>query len=1432
MNPPDYFAPICDKARSRWDQLEQDPELAGPWHQLFKQVQSPRHVVSELLQNADDAGATRACVQLEGRDFVFRHNGGDFVAEHFQSLCRFGYSNKRNLHTIGFRGIGFKSTFSLGDEVRLRTGTLSVAFQRSRFTEPRWVPASPIDGTEIRVQIRDENHRAEIEKNLDDWLSSPASLLFFQTIRSLKVGETKVEWVPDGAGPVARSQWMKLKDDRETRFLLLRSPDASIPDEAVEEIRLERMVSAEDETPLPDCRVEIVLGMEGRLYVVLPTGVKTHLPFACNGPFIQDPARMKIKDPIGSPTNRWLLQLAGQTASEAMLEWLGNTALRLEDRGGAYGLMPNIEEHSQTIEGASASIVQNAFARTLDDQAVLLTEEGKVVPAGACVGAPREILRVWSPTQVSQLFDGAARPLLCTKISAIDRAKLTEWGLSEEIEKSSVLDKLESRHLPRPDSWGGLLALWSYVSSDVRAESYLARDRTKIRILPVQGKNVLYGANEVVRFGEKRLLQRDEDWEFLSKYLLVVNQNWPRFLAEQRRQADESMDDRLRNDWLAATGLLNKLGLDGASDPGKVIEQVASSLPKDPDYSTKDDVRLAQIAAKLGAKVGGSFHFVTRDGTCRAGGHPVIADVHGTFDDFVDEQWYEEHVLSEEYYNGFISCSHSDWEDWITSGKSGLQTFIPLTETSKWFSGRKEAAKLLSERGVDGGPYYPYVTSQFVLKDIDFDPQHWIHWEELSDEDPTIWQRLMEQVFLQPSTYWTKALNAGVYQIATTGTQQSISGTLSSNWIRRLRSLPCLLDNRGQLRQPGELLRRTPETEALLDVEPFVRAEDDTERNRPLLIALGVGDTPTGPDRLLERLRNFSGHEDPPIFEIEKWCTRLDQLLNKCSTDEAEAIRAAFSEERLLFTTSGEWVTSREAFLNTANEEVPDAAIVHPALRRLAIWSKIGVADRPTAELALGWLDRLEPDQKLTADELRRVKPLLPRFAQRIWTECGHWLNLEGQWAPVDKFRYCLTMQSLTGHKHLFGRIRQATADFQLLDSDTCQQPPFNLLPTLASKLTEEFEESVDELAEAEPRPWLRSLGQGIARIELEDEAKQASLRELGLRLANTHWQVANGLESVPYIDGVPAGTSRPVDAVWRDTRLFVIDRPVAQLFRSIARELASAFDSADVGAAIHACIDRSDRFIEDYLDENFTLSSQLPTATTQTDSGSTSEAQCSAQPIDREHSTESPSSTAECNGDEQVERGDTSDDVDPVIELAGSAGSDDADSLDEYLSVRIEGGTAEVDAVESPSGLNGETLAPTAAAPDPPKAAKPKLISLFASEQGYAKDGTDRYYRDDGGSLQKSPGAVFAWDEYAVGGQLIQSYWPKESCLFKDSLDLPAEVWNLCDRYPEKYSLLLRNLDDSVHVLAGVELKRLHAEGHVTLHPANYRLVHCDTEN
>ena len=213
---PAFYEAVRLNAAQRWNQLERDPELAGPWHQLFKQVQSPRHVLSELLQNADDAGATKASAHIENQTFIFEHNGEDFSEEQFLSLCRFGYSNKRTLHTIGFRGIGFKSTFSLGDCIKLFTSSLAVSFHRQRFTEPQWLwEGEDTFGngkTRVVVEITDSYRQKEIEKNLEEWLESPVSLLFFKNIRRMHIGDREVHWDSLGPGPIADSEWMALHE--------------------------------------------------------------------------------------------------------------------------------------------------------------------------------------------------------------------------------------------------------------------------------------------------------------------------------------------------------------------------------------------------------------------------------------------------------------------------------------------------------------------------------------------------------------------------------------------------------------------------------------------------------------------------------------------------------------------------------------------------------------------------------------------------------------------------------------------------------------------------------------------------------------------------------------------------------------------------------------------------------------------------------------------------------------------------------------------------------------------------------------------------------------------------------------------------------------------------------------------------------------------
>lgn len=1395
---PAFFDRIRQRASLRWDQLEQDPELAGPWHQLFNQVQSPGHILSELLQNADDAGATEASVSIEDRSFIFTHNGEDFTEEHFASLCRFAYSNKRNLHTIGFRGIGFKSTFSLGDTVELCTPTLSVAFNRRRFTEPQWVDSQNSDAvrTQVRVAISDDHRQREVEKNLQEWLKSPVSLLFFRHIRRLRIGGQEVYWESLGPGPVPETERMALQSHPDQVFLVARSSAEPFPRDSLDEIMQERLLGQGQDMDFPPCKVEIVLGAKGRLYVVLPTGVETALPFACNAPFIQDPARLKIKDPETSPTNRWLLERIGLLAASVMLQWLDCASASFAERTRAYGLFPDVDRDENSLEGLCAAIVEAAFDAAIKGKDFLLTEVGELRPAGQSIVIPETLLDVWPAEQASVLLDNAGRPAFSRYVSENDMEKLIRRNVVIKISKEQILNILQTKHLPRPKNWRCLLKLWAYTAPEMTGYRPRVGNNKQVRIVPVQGKDVLYAASEVVRIGEKRLLQSDADWDFLAAHLLVLNQNWPRFLAEQRREAEESNDNSLQSDVDAVYAVLKAIGLEETSDVSEMVEQVALEFFRKESIALSDCIQIAQIAGKLGATVGESFRYATQDQHLRGTKQVILFNEDGTLETLFPENWCSKHLLHPDYTKSFDSCTSEEWSRWISTGRAGIHKFAPFVETSSTLWGRQRIEDYLRERGFTVTPYYFYKTNQFEVNDWDFDSDLWSHWRIIEEDEECLWGDLVERIMMQPDTYWSKALSAQVFQVATTGRTRAIASELLPNWIIKLRKLPCLPDTRGFYHNPAELLRRTPETESLMDVEPFIHGRLDKESTRPLLKLLGVRDTPTGPDRLLDCLRALAMADKPPVYDVDKWYRRLDQMMATCSTTDLTKIKKAFYEESIILLEGSGWGKASGVFLSSDEEDVPGAAVVRTSVSDLSLWRKIGIAERPTADLAIQWLKGLTSGKTLSQDNARRVRAILPRHAARIWKECGHWLNLAGEWAPTAMISFALTMQPLVPWSHLHEWVKQKTADFQRLPIEITEALPFCDVPTLSSRIEERFLRSPHSTNQQERKSWLTLIGVELCRIDLDDRAETTRIRGLAADLVETGWQTTPGLEIVPYIDGTPSGTSRHAEVVWLNKVLYVDQLPNAKLARLVPDKLGKIFGRTDITAALNYCFGRSSEEVTEYLEANFKLTPRdvvVPLADDEAVSAG-------KQPIK-----------------ETIVVPKTSPDQAPTDHEKTATG----DELDVVLVPQDEG-------KGEPGELDDIDVTPPTVQSHP-KPTKPRIIERFAQGLGFWKDGDDRFSHEDGRWIGKTIGDRFPWEMRTAAGEIVRYYWPKDHCLEQEPLQLEADIWGLIDKFPEVYALILSNPQGDPVEVQGALLRTMRADGKITLYPATYRLVYND---
>lgn len=99
-----------------------DVSQANAERLLSSQVYTdPGHFLLELLQNADDAGASRFRVEFSSDRIVVRHNGAPFDFRDLVGLLSIGQTTKKSTQ-IGYFGVGFKSIYEVTQRPRLRSG--------------------------------------------------------------------------------------------------------------------------------------------------------------------------------------------------------------------------------------------------------------------------------------------------------------------------------------------------------------------------------------------------------------------------------------------------------------------------------------------------------------------------------------------------------------------------------------------------------------------------------------------------------------------------------------------------------------------------------------------------------------------------------------------------------------------------------------------------------------------------------------------------------------------------------------------------------------------------------------------------------------------------------------------------------------------------------------------------------------------------------------------------------------------------------------------------------------------------------------------------------------------------------------------------------------------------------------------------------------
>jgi len=284
--------------------------------ELLGQLYSERtHFIFELIQNAEDAGATGLTFALFADRLEVSHDGRDFTVADVRAICGVGQGTKADdLTQIGEFGIGFKAVYAYTDSPRIHSGGENFRIEkyvRPCAVDPLAEPAAatvfvlPFDRAEVPAAVA----VGEISAALAN--IGVETLLFLRNIERIRccglltadvvLARTSVPRAQSGRR-VALSSGQALGRGDEEWFVWERPLDGlGHPAQRVEIAFMVR--------PEIDSR-RLIRRETSPLVVFFPTQKETFLGFVLQGPYRTTPARDNVPE-----HDEWNQALVRETAS-------------------------------------------------------------------------------------------------------------------------------------------------------------------------------------------------------------------------------------------------------------------------------------------------------------------------------------------------------------------------------------------------------------------------------------------------------------------------------------------------------------------------------------------------------------------------------------------------------------------------------------------------------------------------------------------------------------------------------------------------------------------------------------------------------------------------------------------------------------------------------------------------------------------------------------------------------------------------------------------------------------------------------------------------------------------------------------------------------------------------------------------------------------
>jgi hypothetical protein len=426
-------------ARYGWDTAVLD---------LLGQLYSERtHFIFELIQNAEDAGATELAFEMFGDRLELRHDGRPFTGADVRGVCGVGKSAKSgDLTAIGKFGIGFKSVYAYTRSPRVHSGDEHFGIEnyvRPFAVEPPAVPPAgtlfvfPFDHDTVPAAVAASEIAAALAA------LQPRILLFLRSIARLTVAGAGV---PASvleravvAGPGAQRRVTLSRNGRVGEEWLAwhrRALDQAPPVEIAFRTEAGRLVPC-DSSPL---------------IVSFPTEKETFLGFLVQGPYRTTPARDNV--PGLDPSNQLLVRETGTLLGDVLRELRDDGLLTVE----ALQALPLEEPRFPA---------GSMFRPLFDAVGEILTAEAMIPVAGGGYGVAVD-LELAGGAGVPELLDpdqlgalcGAGRPVRFADASITEHLAPVLWrylrdeiGI-DEVTPAEVIARVTREFLEaQPDEW-------------------------------------------------------------------------------------------------------------------------------------------------------------------------------------------------------------------------------------------------------------------------------------------------------------------------------------------------------------------------------------------------------------------------------------------------------------------------------------------------------------------------------------------------------------------------------------------------------------------------------------------------------------------------------------------------------------------------------------------------------------------------------------------------------------------------------------------------------------------------------------------------------------------------------------------------------------------------------------------------------------------